>query len=86
MLASSCFSEDAALLDLLVEAPQGSFECFVLADSDFCQLGNHLPPVSIWASMSAGTGTDDYGRCGLGELSAPRPDDVPDPHQRQPGV
>ena len=47
MLTPSCFSEDAALLDLLVEAPQGSLKRLVLADSDFSQLGNHLPPVTI---------------------------------------
>jgi hypothetical protein len=59
MLASSCFSEDAGLLDLLVEASQRSFERFVLANSDFSQLGNHLPPVDIRPPVNVGTGTDD---------------------------
>ena len=31
--------EDAALLDLLVEAAQGAFERLVLTNSDFCQPG-----------------------------------------------
>ena len=58
MLTSSCFGEDAALLDLLVEAAQRSFECLVLTDSDFSQLGNHLPLVDIRPHSTAGTRTD----------------------------
>ncbi len=37
MLASASLGEDAALLDLLVEATQGAFERLVLTHSDFCQ-------------------------------------------------
>ncbi|MGH2926202.1 MAG: AMP-binding protein, partial [Solirubrobacterales bacterium] len=37
MLTSASLGEDAALLDLLVEATQGAFERLVLAHSDFCQ-------------------------------------------------
>ena len=58
MLASSCFGQDAALLDLLVEASQGCLEGLVLTDSDFCQLGNHLPLVDIRPHSTAGTRTD----------------------------
>ena len=58
MLAPSRLSEDAALLDLLVEASQGSLEGLVLTDSDFCQLGNHLPLVDIRPHSTAGTRTD----------------------------
>ena len=39
MLATPRLGEDAALLDLLVEAPQGGFERLVLSDSDFSQCG-----------------------------------------------
>src|SRR3954469_25634140 len=35
VLASASFGEDAALLDLLVEATQGAFERLVLSHSDF---------------------------------------------------
>ncbi len=58
MLTASCLCEDAALLDLLVEASQGSLEGLVLTDSDFCQLGNHLPLVGIRPHSTAGTRTD----------------------------
>ncbi len=37
MLASASLGEDAALLDLLVEATQGAFERLVLTHSDFSQ-------------------------------------------------
>jgi len=37
VLASASLGEDAALLDLLVEATQGAFERLVLTHSDFCQ-------------------------------------------------
>ena len=37
MLASASLGEDAALLDLLVEAAQGAFERLVLSHSDFSQ-------------------------------------------------
>ena len=37
MLASASLGEDAALLDLLVEATQGAFERLVLSHSDFSQ-------------------------------------------------
>src|SRR6476660_7194035 len=37
MLAPASLGEDAALLDLLVEATQGAFERLVLTHSDFCQ-------------------------------------------------
>ncbi len=37
MLATAGFGEDAALLDLLVEATQGAFERLVLSHSDFSQ-------------------------------------------------
>ena len=58
MLASTGLSEDATLLDLLVEASQGSLEGLVLTDSDFCQLGNHLPLVGIRPHSTVGTRTD----------------------------
>src|SRR5262245_7881577 len=37
VLASASLGEDAALLDLPVEAAQGAFERLVLTHSDFCQ-------------------------------------------------
>ena len=37
MLAPASLGEDAALLDLLVEATQGALERLVLTHSDFCQ-------------------------------------------------
>ena len=37
MLASASLGEDATLLDLLVEATQGTFERLVLTHSDFSQ-------------------------------------------------
>jgi hypothetical protein len=37
VLASASLSEDAALLDLLVEAAQGALERLVLTHSDFSQ-------------------------------------------------
>ena len=37
VLATASLGEDAALLDLLVEAAQGAFERLVLTHSDFCQ-------------------------------------------------
>jgi hypothetical protein len=37
VLASASLREDAALLDLLVEATQGAFERLVLSHSDFSQ-------------------------------------------------
>jgi len=37
MLAAASLGEDAALLDLLVEAAQGAFERLVLSHSDFSQ-------------------------------------------------
>src|SRR3954449_8817007 len=37
MLAAASLGEDAALLDLLVEATQGAFERLVLTHTDFCQ-------------------------------------------------
>src|SRR5206468_10012223 len=37
VLAPASLGEDAALLDLLVEAAQGAFERLVLTHSDFCQ-------------------------------------------------
>ncbi len=43
MLASASLGEDAALLDLLVEAAQGALERLVLTHSDFCQSRDHLP-------------------------------------------
>ncbi len=58
MLASPCFGQDATLLDLLVEATQGCLEGLVLTDSDFSQLGNHLPLVDIRPHSTAGTRTD----------------------------
>ena len=39
VLATASLSEDARLLDLLVEAAQGALERLVLAHSDFCQSG-----------------------------------------------
>jgi hypothetical protein len=58
VLASTGLCEDAALLDLLVEAPQGSLEGLVLTDSDFSQLRDHLPLVDIRPHSTAGTRTD----------------------------
>jgi hypothetical protein len=37
VLATASLGEDAALLDLLVEAAQGAFERLVLTHSDFSQ-------------------------------------------------
>ena len=42
VLAAASLGEDAALLDLLVEAAQGALEGLVLTDSDFCQSRIHL--------------------------------------------
>ena len=58
MLTPSRLSQDAALLDLLVEAPQGCLESLVLTDSDFCQLGNHLPLIGLRPHSTAGIRTD----------------------------
>lgn len=58
MLTSSRLSEDAALLDLLVEASQGCLKGLVLTDSDFCQLGNHLPLIGLRPHSTAGIRTD----------------------------
>ena len=45
VLASASLREDAALLDLLVEASQGALEGLVLTDTDFCQpeITSHRP-------------------------------------------
>jgi len=58
MLTTARFGQDAALLDLLVEATQGCLEGLVLTDSDFSQLGNHLPLVDIRPHSTVGTRTD----------------------------
>src|SRR5512135_3460284 len=42
VLAAASLGEDAGLLDLLVEAAQGTLERLVLTNSDFCQSGVHL--------------------------------------------
>jgi hypothetical protein len=47
VLASASLREDAALLDLLVEAAKGAFERLVLTHSDFCQSRDHLPRPGI---------------------------------------
>src|SRR5438552_3602525 len=43
VLATASLGEDAALLDLLVEASQGAFERLVLTHADFCQSGITSP-------------------------------------------
>ena len=48
VLASASLGEDAALLDLLVEATQGAFERLVLTHSDFCQSRFTSP---AWVSL-----------------------------------
>jgi hypothetical protein len=42
MLAAAGLSENSALLDLLIEAAQGTLEAFVLTHTYFCQSGTHL--------------------------------------------
>lgn len=37
MFAPACLCQDAILLDALVEALEGAFERFVIADDYFCQ-------------------------------------------------
>ena len=64
MLAPASLGEDAALLDLLVEATQGAFERLVLTHSDFCQ------------SRFTSPGQGSCG-CSVG-LAASRPDALPD--------
>src|SRR5512132_541805 len=43
VLATASLRENAALLDLLVEAAKGALERLVLTHSDFCQSSDHLP-------------------------------------------
>src|SRR5262245_8679188 len=43
VLAPASLGEDAALLDLLVEAAQRTLEGLVFTHSDFCQFRVHLP-------------------------------------------
>src|SRR5687767_2919285 len=43
VLASASLGEDATLLDLLVEASQGTLEGLVFAYTNFSQFRNHLP-------------------------------------------
>src|SRR3990170_4719787 len=47
VLATASLGEDAALLDLLVEAPQRALEGLVLPDSDFCQSGSTSLPARL---------------------------------------
>src|SRR5215217_8135756 len=65
VLATASLGEDAALLDLLVEAAQGTLEGLVLTHSDFCQL-----PVHHLSALGLDTlGSRPAGRCGPAELS-----------------
>src|SRR3990172_11942082 len=73
VLASSGFGEDAALLDLLVEAPQRGLERLVLADSDFSQSGRS-PPVGRRGAIHRHRDRDRRpGPCARGADVAPGP-------------
>src|SRR5450759_3003789 len=55
VLATASFSENAGLLDLLVEAAKRALEGLVLTNADFCQCRDHLlRPGIVWFRGTAG--------------------------------
>ena len=72
MLAPASFGEDAALLDLLVEATQGALERLVLSHSDFSQsvfTSSDLMLVTVvsgwWPTSLDACSTDPAGAAGV---------------------
>src|SRR5450759_4981372 len=55
VLATASFSENAGLLDLLVEAAKRALEGLVLTNADFCQCRDHLlRPGIVWFAAPPG--------------------------------
>src|ERR1035437_2683142 len=68
VLAATGLGEDSALLNLLVEAAQGTLETLVLTHTDFCQSGTHLlgapSVVAVLRSISYEHGRTGHGQAG----------------------